>query len=282
MEKQTDVIQVSSPEQDVDVQEEVIQPQQENEDIDVSGIPSSPLAGQGNDPVDEVDERGVPLQNVAREYQRKFEKTQEELAQMKEVLSQIQKNTTKEEQEYTIADLEAYKQQHPEYSAWCEQEKAKIMQRDMLKAWREETAKERAEMEAKQRQQQELQYVATAYPQMFNRTPNGQITSWNTKEPLTQITTQYLQQGYSLAVASKLAYADIAQNGLSQASKQAVKQKAELGDLQRKVTVEGGGVNSAPGNPRMEALNVLKQTGDKKAAGLVMREILKGRGRIQE
>jgi len=284
MENQTDVTQESSPEtpeqETVNVEEQVtVQP----ESIDVSNIQATPPGPDtGNQSVDEVDERGVSYENVAREYQRKLEKSESRLSQMEEVLGQIQQNTAPQEQEYTIADLEAYKQQNPQYAAWCEEEKAKVMQKNMLAAFREEQQAAQKAQQAEYAKKEELRSVVSSYPQMFNRDSNGNVLSWNPQNPLTQQTSAYLNQGHALSVASKLAYADLAQSGLLQASKQAVAQQAQVGDLQRRVAVEGGGVNGGATNPNAEAMGRVKQTGDRQAASQIMGNILRATGKIQD
>ena len=113
----TDVTQVSSPEpvQEASVEAEVA-PQQEVEQVEVSEEISStpPSPGEGNMPVSDVDDKGIPYENRYREAQRKLEAKEDRLTKMEEQLTNIQKSVTPQEQEFSYEQLDAWERQNPE------------------------------------------------------------------------------------------------------------------------------------------------------------------------
>lgn len=270
---ETDVTQVSSPEPTNTSVEEVANP-----DVKVD----LPLPTVGEQVVEEIDERGVPYKNVAHEYKRKFEDVQSELSKMRGVLENISQNQIQsqkqQEPNYTIADLEAYKQQHPEYAAWCEQEKARIQKEEIIRSVKEEFETRTQAQRNEIVKQQSLQAVVKSYPQAFKKDAQGNIIDWDSGNPLTQRIALYAKDPRisnspdGILYAAKLAYADLANAGLIQAQTKVNAQKAEIADLHRRTAVEGGSMGQLQQTPmRVQALNRFKETGSRSDA----REALK-------
>jgi hypothetical protein len=105
------------------------QPTEETNEQSKTPSPSEGISG-------DVDEFGVPWKNRAMEWQRKFQENTENLPRMiEEALAKNQAQPQK--QQHTIAELEAYALQNPQYRPWVEEEKAKIIQNQVAKVTEE-------------------------------------------------------------------------------------------------------------------------------------------------
>ena len=89
----------------------------------------------------EVDERGVDYKNVAAEERRKrenlesqFQNFQSQLPQLIEQSVQQANAKVQEKPQYTIAQLESFAQESPEHRPWVEEQKAKIIEQNVIAA----------------------------------------------------------------------------------------------------------------------------------------------------
>lgn len=288
METQTDVNQVSSPEQVVNEQnvtQEIVQPEQNNQ---VEVPQNLPLPTEGNTVADEeVDEMGVPYKNRFMESKRKLDKTSSELAEMKEMIQQLAANQQQpEEQTYTIADIEAYKAQNPNLKpqelAMLEAEKARLLKEEIVASVRGEYEQREKTKQDERLRSEALNTVAKQYPDVFIKDASGR-TVWNTASPLVQRMNQYAQDPLianrpdGVALAAKLAYGDLAQAGLLKAQSQVNARAAEVGDLQRRTAIESGAIgNVNTGSPVVNAINNLRQTGSREDARSAFKSMLFG------
>jgi hypothetical protein len=80
-----------------------------------------------------VDEQGVPWKNRAFEWQRKTQEMSERLPEIIQTeLQKFKQSSEPAPKKYTVAELEAFAQQSPEYRPWVEEQKAQLLQ-DQLK-----------------------------------------------------------------------------------------------------------------------------------------------------
>jgi hypothetical protein len=238
--------------------------------------------------VEPVDETGVPWKNRAFEWQRKTQELTEKLPEI--IQSELQKFKQSAEpvqKKYTVAELEAFAQQSPEYRPWVEEQKAALIQENInktldarLKASEEQTQK------ATLRQQSEAQ-VVRAFPNMFTKDANGNI-GWNHADPMTQRMAQYLQEPElkanprGLEVAAKLAYADLAMAGVPIKAQVEQKLKTQVKSLEKKVMTEGAGRPVVPQvAPMKKSMERLAQTGNLTDAKDAVQEYFKAIGRLQ-
>jgi hypothetical protein len=239
--------------------------------------------------VEPVDEMGVPWKNRAFEWQRKTQELTEKLPEI--IQSELQKFKSSSEpaqKKYTVAELEAFAQQSPEYRPWVEEQKAALIQENInktldarLKASEEQTQKQTL------RQQSEAQ-VVKQFPNMFTRDANGNV-GWNHADPMTQRMAQYLNEPElkanprGLEVAAKLAYADLAMAGVPVKAQVEQKLKTQVKSLEKKVMTEGAGRPVVPQvAPMKKSMERLAQTGSLTDAKSAVQEYFKAIGRLQQ
>jgi len=289
MDTQNDVNQDSSPEnQDVKVENVPQQEGSTEEQVNISeDLPATPpSSGEGNLPVGEVDEKGVPYENRYREQLRKTEKLETKITEMSDVLKNIQQSVKPEEPQYTIADLETYKQQHPEHAAWCEQEKARLIEEGVDKRLQERFAAQQRAQQETVIKQQALSAVAQNFPQAFAQDASGRLVDWDMNSPLTQRIIHYMESGHKnapdgLLTAAKLAAFDLGQGQTAKTQQALQRKQAELGNMQRKTAVEGSSVQYSEGGSRSSAVARAVQTGDSKDAREALRQMFIDKGTLR-
>jgi hypothetical protein len=252
-----------------------------------TNIPADEGKSQEAQVVEPVDETGVPWKNRAFEWQRKTQELTEKLPEI--IQSELQKfkqTTEPVQKKYTVAELEAFAQQSPEYRPWVEEQKASLIQESInktldarLKASEEQTQK------ANLRQQSEAQ-VVRAFPNMFTKDANGNV-SWNHADPMTQRMAAYMNEPElksnprGLEVAAKLAYADLAMAGVPIKAQVEQKLKTQVKSLEKKVMTEGAGRPVVPQvAPMKKSMERLAQTGNLTDAKDAVQEYFKAIGRL--
>jgi hypothetical protein len=237
--------------------------------------------------VEPVDETGVPWKNRAFEWQRKTQELTERLPNIiQEELQKFKQTSEPVQKKYTVAELEAFAQQSPEYRPWVEEQKAQLLQEKMVATLETRLkANEEQTKAASLRQQSEAQ-VVRQFPNMFSKDANGNI-GWNHNDPMTQRMAAYLQEPElkanprGLEVAAKLAYADLAMAGVSVKVQTEQKLKTQVKALEKKVMTEGAGRPVVPQvAPMKKSMERLAQTGNLTDAKDAVQEYFKAIGRL--
>lgn len=278
----------STPEQEV--QEDVNTPETE-ESSPSENENAQPEEGKNQDAAEALDPSGVPWKNRAMEWQRKSQELAQSLPEIveKTMQSTLAKHQQQSEtREYTIAELEAFAQQKPEYRAWVEDQKAQIIQKNLLKQFDEKlAAKEKQTQVQTVRQQAEAEVVKT-FPNMFVKDSQGNV-AWNQNDVMTQKVAEYMRDPEfvnnprGLLIAAKQAYADLAMSGQMQIQKTNKDLKKQVKSLEKKTFIEGGGKSPQPSKPPLRAAQErLAQTGKVKDAQAAVAEIFKLKGWIKE
>lgn len=233
-------------------------------------VQDAPSAAQPN--VDLYDDRGVPWRNVAMEHKRKLEELSERLPELIE--QGFQKYGTKaQEREYTISELESYALENPQHRPWVEEQKAKLLLKNVQKELDTKLQADKKQKEAETKKQQALQYVMANYSEAFVRNPQGQIVSWDNNHPLTAQIGQLMRDPRfandpeGLVAAADIAYARLARQNQGAHIQKEKALKDEIKSIQKGTLIEGGGKASSQVLPKTRAaIDKLKQTGSVKDA----------------
>ena len=272
-------------------QEEVV-----NEVVDDSQPEAQPEAPpvadskqQSNDS-ELYDENGVPWKNRAMEYRRKTEDLVEKLPTLLEEAI----NKKSGEPKYSRQQLEAFQEQYADndqYRSWAKEELRKLDKEEQQQTFREELTRFKTEQENNQKRQQANSYTVGQFPDAFLKGVNGQFVVDkngdpipNLQHPMGQAMSGYLtDQGLQARpdkffIASKLAYADYVTTNQGKVMKEKQQLKEEVGSLQRKTMVEGGGKSAPQSVPAyVKALDKLKQSGKVGDAQEALAALLKAR-----
>lgn len=266
-----DVKEESSPSTE-EVQEKVEDTTVESSPQKTTETAETPEQGKAQE--DELDDRGVPWKNKALEYERKLaevanEETIERIAQ--KVLEQSRSKP--KEQEYTIAQLEKYAMENPEMRPWVEEEKAKIIQRNVARVTddRIQALEKQKNMEVQKRASYE--YVAKSYPQCFTKDAGGRMV-WNVNSPMVKLMGELMSDkrlkddAEGLMAAADIAYARVGRFLSSKNQEELLKKNTELsGNLkkvQKQTLVEGGG-KAHVSNDTDADVDSFRRTGSKDA-----------------
>lgn len=236
---------------------------------------------------DLYDERGVPYKNVAMEYRRKYEETQQNLPKL--IAEEIAKTTQQQKPKYTVAELEDFAQKNPEHRAWVEQEKMNLLKADLSQDFTQR-------IEATTRKQQEevirtqvFNKVLSTFPEIAFRDQSGNFLGWNNTNPMTQAIGKYMSspdlasRPDGLEIASKLAYADTMLAKTPQTQKQIQALKSQVKKVQQQTLLEGGGRKLSEGaSPTKTYIDRVAKTGRAEDAAGVFREIHKKMGMTKE
>lgn len=258
---------------------------------DTEGIPTTPDTEAGQPQVEAVDERGVPYKNLAMEWKRKYEELTEKMPDLarqaaQEVLQQ--QGTQPQQRKYTIAELEAFAQQNPEWRPWAEEEKAKLIREQLVKEVDEKIQSQEKQRESNIKRQQALQYVMQTYPEAFVKDSQGRLVSWNNSHPLTQQIIQIMQDERfakdpeGLIGAADIAYARYVRQQTPQRLQKEQQMKAEIKNLQKKTLIEGGGKKVQQGVSPYRAAIEKAKSGRIEDAKEAFKEILKAQGLLSE
>lgn len=235
-----------------------------------------------------VDDFGVPWKNRAMEWQRKFQETTERLPTLiEETLAKHRES--KPDREYTIAELEQYAIDNPQYRPWVEEQKSSILQKKVAKIAEEKVKASEQERTNELKRQQAYQYVQSSYPDLFTKDAFGNNT-WNTSHPVVQQLGVLMQdprlskepEGIMLAVDA--AYGRYSRMQQSKVQSKVKGMQSAVKKLQKNTLIEGGGTNNV--QPRKDEFTIAKEqlqkTGSKEAQSAAVKAYLKKIGAIEE
>jgi hypothetical protein len=240
----------------------------------------------GQQSYEAVDEFGVPYKNRTFEWKRKYEETIEKMPSLVEeaVKNSFQQYGKPQEKEYTIAELEAYAIDKPEYRPWVEQQKAELLRKTLTKEVEEKFKTVERRKEADVKKQQALNYVMSNYSDAFVKNAQGQVVGWNNQNPLTQQIGMIMQDPRfandpeGLIAAADMAYGRMLRSQQGVAMQKEQQLKAEVRHLQKQTMVEGGGKsNSQPVPEFRKAIDKAKQSGTLKDTAAALEAIAKAR-----
>lgn len=259
--------------------EETTQPQ-EAESQPSQEIPS----GEGQQPVAEKDEMGVPFKNRYMEMKRKYEDLD---GKFSKVIDKLDGLDGSKQQQHTPEQLEAYANQtdNPAYSQWAVSEAQRLRKEQERKEYANIVETKLTEFQNKQQAEQQKQQtfgrVVQRHPDLVQKDATGNVMGWNTKSQLYQRASQYMSdpqlrsnpQGLRVAVA--LANEDLAATSGRKTQQQVNKQKQEIRNLQKQTFTEGGGVTGGQSSsPRRSAVERVRKTGNMKDGTEAMKYIL--------
>lgn len=237
-----------------------------------------------------VDEKGVPWVNRYHESERKSQELLNNLeTKMGEILS---KTNTPTPRDYTIGELEQYAIDRPDQRPWVEEQKARIIGKDIARITEEKVKEVETKQKAEVTRQQSMQWVSN-HPRLqecFARDPFGNKT-WNQSHPLTQMIARYSNdpdiknRPNGAVIATKLALADYMDSQDNNAKQQVKVLKQNLKKVQKGTMIEGGGQQASKTTKdeftkAKEAL--MGKPGNKDFAHNVVKAYLKKSGVIEE
>lgn len=190
--------------------------------------------------------------------QRRHKELQDQLPKLiEETIQRVQPQ--QKEREFSIAELEQYASQNPEYRPWVEEKKAEILLRKQTELMENRLREETRKVEENHMRRQTFEYVKQNIPEAVDLNTNlGKKVAQYMSNP------DIGNRADGLYIASKLAWADENLPKMSQ-EKQALKQ--EIKSLQKKQLIEPGGrAPVATVSPHRQAINKLKETGDDRYA----------------
>lgn len=244
----------------------------------------------------DVDEHGVPWKNRFMEVQRKFEDMPKVIE--KTVAETLQKNQQVQKPEYTIEQLEQFKIDKPEYTAWVESEKAKIIQKNLERTLDERLqATERKSQETVVRQQAENWVVNhPKFKECLVSDASGNKV-WNMSHPLTQAMGNILNtvdpltgrmikdRPDGLRVAAEMAYGRFMLSNEGKTTGQITQLKKDLRKTQKQTIVQStgsGNSGTAPKSNVKKALDNYQKTYAKSDVQAATRAYLLQSGLIKE
>lgn len=241
--------------------------------------------GKSQPIIEAVDEQGVPWKNRAMEWQRKFQEIAsddfiERITQR--IQEQLKQPVNQQEQEYSVAQLEAFALEHPQYRPWVEEQKLKILQKQLLKATEEKVKETEEKRLAEQKRRDAFQYVVQNYPECFIKDAFGNL-NWNLQHPLTQQIGLLMQDKRfasdpeGLIAAADIAYARLVR---AKAPKTIKTLQKNLKKEQQKTLVEGGTSKEDVIKRKTnyeKAMEVFRATGSKDALIMALKEKMKSK-----
>lgn len=223
-----------------------------------------------------------PVQNVEAEWQRKYSNLVEKLPTMIE--EAVSKKNQPQQKEYTVAELEAYAIEHPEYRPWVEEQKEAIREKKITAKLEEQRRlDEQARKNELLRQQAEQEVVNDPrFADAFTTDARG-LKVWNSNSKLTQLAANYLNEPElkgrpdAIRIAMKLARADLMDVTQPRVTEQLTSLKRQNTVLKQKTMPEGGGVpvQVAAKDSLVEYENELKKSGTEAAAQKYVAEYMK-------
>lgn len=222
-----------------------------------------------------VDKIGVPLDNREAEWKRKHEQLVDRIP---EYIDQAVQEAVK-----TVTSAPKQEQYSPEqlrmvlyddtgtYNAankvWAQQELDRINEQKMGKLLDEKFQLSQKHQRDQQVKVESEAYVVKAFPEMFKRDVNGNVVGWDTENPMTQLTAQYMKQignrPDAVREAARQAFVDYQLMNKNQTEKKAQLANAEVAQLKRQnITSGGGNAEISSLNTKVaEAFEKFKKTG---------------------
>lgn len=224
----------------------------------------------------ESDEKGVPYKNRYEEIRRKYDQVVDSLPQViEQTISQKLNNFNQTQEqtktEYSVQDLERFAQEKPEYRAWVEEEKAKLIAKQAADALEERfNAKEKAR-EVNDRKQQSWTKLTSDFPEYFVKDSYGRMV-WDNANPTVRQIALLMQDDRlkndpeGLYWATEIATARTLRQSQALQAKEKSQLKNKVKDLQKKTMVEGGQKPQAIQKDDLrDSIEDLKKTGSKKS-----------------
>ena len=221
--------------------------QQPEADEQETQEPQSPASGVD----DEVDERGVPLKNVAMEYRRKYEELTTQLPDL--IQDAVSKAIPKQpgQQQYSKEDLIRFKNDPdttPQHRAWAEIELDKARSEETMKLLTSQQEKVRRELKHQNDLRQADQELRNRYSVMFNS--DG---SFNGNHPLSKQFLQvynshpaYKNEAMGVLNAADAAFGQYALKQQPNLAKATAKLKQKVKQLEKATLAEGSGQPVTP------------------------------------
>ena len=226
--------------------------------------------------IGEVDDKGVPYKNRYEEMRRKFDQLTESIPQViEQTISQKLINSNQQQEqpkkEYSVQDLERFAQENPEYRAWVEEEKAKLIAKQAADALEERfNAKEKARQTTEKRQQV-WGKVTSDFPEYFVKDSMGRMV-WDEANPTVRQIAILMQDERlksdpdGLYWAAEIATARTLRQTQATQIKEKTQLKTKVKDLQKKTMTEGGQKpQSVQKDELRDSIEDLKKTGSKNA-----------------
>lgn len=288
-EEEKDVNVVSSPTADVKQPEVDVQAPSAEELASASSAPEQTIADQVKE--NEVDEKGVSYKNRYEEMRRKHEQLSESLPQMiEQTLTQnLNKIKTQEAkpQEYSIEQIENFVSENPQYKAWGEQEKGKLIAKQAVDELEKRmNAKEQVKAFESKRSLAEAQ-VKAEFPDIWTKDSYGRDVL-DPQNPVVRELAGIMQdpdlqrRADGLLVATEIAYSRMARRGQINTKQKEVKLKAQVKSLEKKTFTEGGQKSQPVAkNELRDSIEALKKTGSKQAGLAAVSAYFKQSGYIQ-
>lgn len=235
-----------------------------------------------------VDEKGVPWMNRFYESERKSKELLDNLeVKMGEILS---KRTTQTQPEYSIAQLEQFAIEQPAQRPWVEEQKAKIIEKNVAKVTQSEIKAVEEKRTAEVKRQNSYAYVVQTYPECFI-TDNFGGRQWNNQSPMVQQIgfimndPRFKNDPEGLMAAADMAYGRMARMQSGQTQKKVKTLQQNLKKVQKGTMIEGSGQQESKSTKdelakAMERLKTNKV--DKTAAQDTVKAYLKKIGAIEE
>jgi hypothetical protein len=278
----------SSATPDVNQPAEAVQAPTEAELASVSSTPET-IADQIKE--HEVDEKGVSYKNRYEEMRRKHEQVVESLPQMIEQtlnqnLSRLQTQQKQQPQEYSIEQIENFVAENPQYKAWGEQEKGKLIARQAVDELEKRmNAKEQAKAFESKRQLSEAQ-TKKEFPDIWIKDSYGRDIL-DTQNPVVRELAGIMQdpdlqrRADGLYVATEIAYSRLARRGQINTKQKETKLKQEVKKLEKKTFTEGGQKSQVVAKDDLrDSIEALKKNGSKQAVANAVSAYFKKSGYI--
>jgi hypothetical protein len=283
------IVESSTTTQDVNQSTEVVQAPTEAELASGTSTPET-IAGQARE--HEVDEKGVSYKNRYEEMRRKHEQLSDSLPQMIEQtlqqnLSKIQTQQKQQPQEYSIEQIENFVAENPQYKAWGEQEKGKLIAKQAVDELEKRmNIKEQRQAYESKRQLAEAQ-VKAEFPDIWTKDSYGRDVL-DPQNPVVRELAGIMQdpdlqrRADGLLVATEIAYSRMARRGQINTVKKEAKLKAEVKKLEKKTFTEGGQKSQVVAKDELrDSIEALKKTGSKQAGLAAVSAYFKKAGYIQ-
>ena len=172
---------------------------------------------------------------------------------------------------------------------WAEAEKAKLLKMDIEKAMDDRLAKREEQTKAEFVKQKSLQYVMDSYPDAFAKNKDGKPAGWNSNHPLTKEISMLMREPDlanrpdGLAIAADIAYGRYMRQQSSKMKQKLENTQLKNKQLQKQTLTEGGSTVDIPAAPPVKkAIDRVRQTGSVEDGALVMKEIFKSKGMLDE
>ena len=227
----------------------------------------------------EVEQKDDFWKNRSYELERKLGNLTNELPKIIEE-TLVKNQQPKKEEKYTVSQLEAYAQEHPEHRPWVEEQKLKILEENLSSKFDERRNQDKNELI----RQSTFNAVINdgKYSDAFMLNQFGQKV-FNPQSPMAVAMDSYLRdpdvakRPDAWLVAAKLARADVLDVQLGSQGKKLTSLKRQNAQLKQKTLVEGSGVqNVKPTRDAFtEASMKLAQTGSRADAQAAVAEYLK-------